>query len=88
MFRVLGIYNFGTEVDKAKNCCRIGCTQPLSGLNRVTARGFNRAPAAWMRMQKKSAVITAKAKRNHAHRFDTPHRISGSVASHNELELF
>ena len=65
-----------TEVDKAKNCCRIGCTQPLSGPNRVTARGFNRAPAAWMRMQKKSAVITAKAKRNHAHRFDTPHRIS------------
>ena len=65
--------------DRGKKCCRIGCNQPLSGLNRVTARGFNRAPAAWMRMQKKRkimAVITAKPKRNHAHRFDTPHRIS------------
>ena len=39
--------------DRGKKCCRIGCNQPLSGLNRVTARGFNRAPAAWMRMQKK-----------------------------------
>ena len=67
-----------TEVKNAAELAVISPYPVLIGLQPVlvTARGFNRAPAAWMRMQKKSAVITAKAKRNHAHRFDTPHRIS------------
>ena len=45
---------FRTE-DKGKKLAELDVLSPYPVLiSRVTARGFNRAPAAWMRMQKKN----------------------------------